>query len=94
MPGSRFSAVLFATPAGADWKLRDLINYHDEFMHILKKDWLGKPADPNTPAGIASNLGYNLFITKGLTTTLGERIKAVLTEEVPKQFIAIIVTII
>ncbi len=65
-----------------------------ELMHILKKDWLGKPTNPNTPAAIVSNLGYNLFITKGLTTTLGERIKAVLTEEVLKQFIAIIVAIL
>src|SRR6266478_2092996 len=38
----------------------------DQLVCILKKDWLGKSTEPNTPAGIAANLGYDLFITKGL----------------------------
>ncbi len=46
----------------------------DELAHVLKKDWLGEFTNPNSPAGIASKLGYDLFITKGLTTTLWERI--------------------
>jgi len=60
----------------------------DELVHILGKDWIGTSTDPRTPAGIAANLGYNLFITKGLTTTRRERIRTLLTEEVLKQFIA------
>ncbi len=74
----------------AKLEAQGLPKFSDELEYILRREWLGSSNDPKTPAGIASNLGYNLFITKGLTTTPWERIKTVLIEEAPKQLIGII----
>ncbi len=53
----------------AELEAQGLPKFSDELEYILRREWLGGSNDPRTPAGIASNLGYNLFITKGLTTT-------------------------
>jgi hypothetical protein len=37
--------------------------------HLIDREWLGSPADPRSPAGIAANLGADLFIVKGLRAT-------------------------
>ena len=66
----------------------------EELTHILKKDWLGKANEPEKPAGIAANLGYNLFTTKGPQPTLWETAKKTLQEEWLKQVLAIVGAII
>jgi len=66
----------------------------DELVHILRKDWFGTSIEPNTPAGIATNLGYDLFNTKGLKPTPWESIQTLLQQEGIKQIIAIVGAII
>jgi hypothetical protein len=66
----------------------------DELKQVLKKDWLGSFLEPHAPVRIAANLGYDLFITKGFTTRWWERIRALLTEEVLKQFIATVGSVV
>lgn len=56
---------------------------------LLNRDWLGSPEDPRTPAGIAANLGYNLFTTKGLRPTRTESFLATMQQESAKQIIGI-----
>jgi hypothetical protein len=51
----------------------------------LGRHGLGMPTEPNTPAGIASNLGYHLFVTKGLKATAWESFKTTLRQETAKQ---------
>lgn len=71
--------------------------YHelvDELRPILSGNWLGRPDDPTSPAGIVSKLGHNLFITKGFKPNRVEAIKAGLLEESAKQISTIIGTII
>jgi hypothetical protein len=65
-----------------------------ELSEILAKDWLGDSTDPDTPAGIAYNLGYDLFATKGLKATAWENLKATLHQEWVKQLFFVIATII
>ncbi|MBG1262876.1 hypothetical protein [Nostoc commune] len=52
--------------------------------------WLGKTEDPTTPAGIVSNLGYDLFKTKGVKPNLWEKTQAILREEGVKELIKLI----
>src|SRR5262249_15595275 len=35
--------------------------------------WLGKSEDPTTPAGIVAKLGYDLFLTRGVSPTIWEK---------------------
>jgi len=62
----------------------------DELVHVLGKSWLGTSTDPSTPAGIAANLGYDLFITKGLKASRWEIMLTLLQQEGVKQFISIV----
>jgi len=62
-------------------------NLADEITNILKKDWLGKPDVPNTPANIVKKLGYNLFTTKGLEPTKRQKFLEFIQEEGIKQLI-------
>ena len=66
----------------------------DELVYIAGKQWVGKPTDPQSPSGIASNLGYNLFITKGLKATPWENFLNLIQQEGAKQVIAIIGVVI
>src|SRR5258708_3468345 len=57
----------------------------DVVSHLIDRQWLGSPVEPRSPAGVAANLGSNLFIVKGLRATAYERFIAVLQEEGVKQ---------
>lgn len=61
---------------------------------MLAKDWLGSSTDPSSPAAIASALGHDLFIVKGLRPTLPESIRVTLRQEGVKQLIAMSTTIV
>jgi hypothetical protein len=66
----------------------------DEVTNIIRKDWLGTPDEPNTPANIVKKLGYNLFTTNKLETTIWEKIRNLITEEGVKQLVNIIGVIV
>ena len=64
-------------------------NLADEFVFIQSKSWIGKPTEPNSPAGIASNLGLDLFIAKGLKPTLWENIIKTVQQDGIKELVKI-----
>lgn len=66
----------------------------DEVMTILKMDWLGKPSDTHSPAGIVAKLGYNLFLTQGISPTWREALRAGLRDEGTKELIKLIGAVI
>ena len=66
----------------------------DEVMTVLKMDWLGKPSDPYSPAGIVAKLGYNLFLTQGISPTWREGLRAGLRDEGTKELIKLIGAVI
>lgn len=53
----------------------------DEIIIVLRKQWFGKVTDLDSPAGITSKLGYNLFLTKGLDANVWEKLTEILREE-------------
>lgn len=61
----------------------------DAVEHLLDREWLGSSSDPRSPAGIAANLGYDLFIAKGRRATPREVFVNALRQEGARQ-IAII----
>jgi hypothetical protein len=68
---------------------------HDQLAEELIKvldthSWLGKSEEPTTPAGIVAKLGYDLFLTRGVTPTLWEKVQASLREEGVKEFVKIV----
>jgi len=65
------------------------LNAPVEIRHVLGKKWFGKIDDPASPAAITAKLGHNLFLTKGLKATWGERAVATLQEEGIKQLIGV-----
>lgn len=65
-----------------------------ELILVLRKQWLGNIKEPNSPAGITSKLGYNLFTTKGLEPTIYENLLAKIQEEGVKQLLNIIGVVI
>jgi hypothetical protein len=54
-------------------------------LQLLDRRWLGSASDPYSPAGVASSLGADLFIVKGLRANARERIISILQEEGVKQ---------
>jgi hypothetical protein len=60
-----------------------------QLEYVLAKAWLGKPTDPETPAGVAFNLGYDLFVTRGLRPTPWESVRSTLRQEGTKQIATI-----
>jgi hypothetical protein len=52
---------------------------------LARRDWLLSPPGPLSPASTAAALGYNLFVTKGISPTIWERIRVTLAEEGTKQ---------
>lgn len=64
------------------------------FAHLLKMDWIGIPSEPLTPAGIVANLGYNLFLTKGLKATIWEKFVDALQQEGTQQALNIVGAVI
>jgi hypothetical protein len=51
---------------------------------------LGRRDDAGSPAAIVSKLGFDLFITKGLSATTWERVTARLQEEGIKQLMTVL----
>jgi len=62
----------------------------DTVTHLLDREWLGSPMDPRSVAGVAANLKYNLFVTKGAQATSKEIFVAALRQEGAKQIATII----
>lgn len=56
----------------------------------LDREWLGSSTDPRSTAGIAANLGYNLFITKGARATPGKAFLSAPRTESAKQIVNVI----
>jgi len=63
-------------------------------LHLLDRHWLGSPSDPYSPAGVASSLGADLFIVKGLRANARERIITTFQEEGVKQIVVVIGAIV
>lgn len=59
---------------------------------LLSRNWLGSPTDPASPARTLENLGYRLFLTKGLRETTSERLLRVISDEGVRQVIQILGT--
>jgi hypothetical protein len=66
----------------------------EQLTTILRKGWLGSPAQPSSAVSIASNLGHNLFLTKGLKPTFWESVRSTLQQETVKQSLAVIGTVL
>jgi hypothetical protein len=45
----------------------------DDIEPVLGMDWLGTTADPGTPARTVAKLGFDLFATKGLKSSIWEQ---------------------
>ena len=52
------------------------------------------PRDPRSPAGVAANMGYNLFIAKGLRPTRTERIRSALSTQSQALVVAILALVL
>lgn len=63
----------------------------DHLSIFLGKKWLGQISDPTSPAGMASKLGYDLFVTKGLTPRWSERVLSALKEDGVKETTKVVV---
>lgn len=61
---------------------------------LARRDWLLTPPGPLSPASTAAALGYDLFITKGLTPTAWERLRARLAEEGAKQVVGVLALLV
>jgi hypothetical protein len=66
----------------------------DELQRILEKNWLGSVSEVNSSAAIASKLGYNLFLTKGLVPRWWERSLAAIEQEWIKELIKLIYAVL
>jgi len=62
----------------------------DELTNVLSKDWLGKSTDAGSPAGIVSNLGFDLFLTKGLKPSAWESFLSTIQQEGVKELLKLI----
>lgn len=69
-------------------KLADIVT------RLLDREWLGSPTDPRSVAGVAANLKYDLFVTKGARATPREVFITALRQEGAKQIVTIIGAII
>jgi hypothetical protein len=66
----------------------------NEIRRILERSWLGDRNTPGSPASIMSQFGYDLFLTKGFTTTFRERVKQSLQEDAVKELIKLFFAIL
>lgn len=66
----------------------------DEIRQILERTWLGNRNTPGTPANIMAQFGYDLFFSKGFTSTFRERVRELLTEDAAKEVIKLLFGII
>lgn len=65
-----------------------------EIREVVNRSWLGARGTPGTPANIMAQFGYDLFLTKGFTSTLRERVRQLLEEDAAKELIKIIFAVI
>jgi hypothetical protein len=65
-----------------------------EIREVVNRSWLGLRSVPGTPANIMAQFGYDLFLTKGFTSTLRERLKQLLEEDAAKEFLKIVFAVI
>lgn len=65
-----------------------------EIREVVNRSWLGSRSAPGTPANIMARFGYDLFLTKGFTSTFRERINQLLTEDAAKEFIKLVFAVI
>ena len=61
---------------------------------LLKKNWLGKVQEPSYASITSKKLGYDLFHTKGISPTLGEKIRETLQDEIVKIIFKLIATLL
>ena len=61
-----------------------------EIRHVAEKLWLGKRNEAGTPANIMARFGYDLYFTRGFTSTFSERVRQLLEEDAAKEFIKMI----
>lgn len=66
----------------------------NDLTRILSKQWMGRTSNPSSPAGIISNLGFDLFLTKGLKPTVWESFLSTIQEEGVKELIKLIAAFI
>ena len=57
-----------------------------QLLNVLSLKWLGSPGEPKSPAAVASNLnlGYDLFVIRGLKPDWRERGRAFIANETVK----------
>lgn len=65
-----------------------------DLLRVLDLTWLGVTSDPHCPAGIVANLGYNLFLTKGIQPTFWETTLSILRDEATKEIIKLIFAVL
>lgn len=65
-----------------------------DLANVLDLNWLGTTVDPHSPAAIVANLGYNLFLTKGVRPTVWETVRSILRDEATKEIIKLIFAIL
>jgi hypothetical protein len=61
-----------------------------EIKAVVERSWLGERSTPGTPAAIMASLGYDLYLTKGFTPTLRERIMLLLREDGAQEVLKLI----
>ncbi len=59
----------------------------EEIRRIVERTWLGSRNIPGTPANIMAQFGYDLFFSKGFTSTWRERLRQSLQEDAAKELI-------
>ena len=69
-------------------------DFFNDIQLLLKKDWLGSSKEPSYASITAKKLGYDLFHTKGIAPNLWEKFKQTLQDEIAKNIIKIISTIL
>lgn len=62
----------------------------DDLVSVLDTKWFGVSSDPGCPAGIVAKLGYDLFLTRGITPTFRERARTLLLDQGTKQLLKLI----
>jgi hypothetical protein len=62
----------------------------DEIELVLSKGWIGDLSSSASVASTIAKLGVNLFVTRGLTPTLGERLVGAIRDEGIKELIKLI----
>lgn len=62
----------------------------DEIRRIVERSWLGNRSIAGTPANIMAQFGYDLFFSKGFTSTRRERLLQFLEEDAAKELIKVL----